>query len=201
MKPAHIAFALAFGLAACGPLVQIGGNAKKPTSLLTLSSTATPRAYAGPSKLADTIGVDVPGVPAALQTLRLPVTTAASQVTYLVGANWAEQPNKQFQRMLVDTIAAAGVPVIDLRQSNVPPARTLSGVLRSFGLDLTDAANPVVRVRFDAQISARPGGDTVSLRRFEATEPAFDQQPVAVANALNRAANRVATEAAAWVAG
>ncbi len=201
MKPPFIAFALAFGLTACGPLVQIGGNAKPPSSLLTLVATATPRPYAGPSRLSDTVGVDVPGVPAPLQTLRLPVTTAASEVTYLVGATWAEQPNKQFQRVLVDTIVAAGVPVVDVRQSNIAPPRTLSGVLRAFGLDVTDAANPVVRVRYDAQINTAHGGETVSLRRFEATEPAFDQRPAAVAAALNRAANRVAAETAAWVSG
>ena len=35
-------------LAGCGPLVQIGGNAPVPASLLTLSATTKPAAYAGP---------------------------------------------------------------------------------------------------------------------------------------------------------
>lgn len=202
MKPHHIALAAGLALSACGPIVQIGGNAKPPGSLLTLRATAAPRAYSGPAARTDTIGIDLPGVPATLQTLRLPVTTNATEVTYLVGATWAEQPNRQFQRLLADTIAAAGLAVVDSRQSRVIPARTLTGTLRDFGLDVSDPANPVVRVRYDAQIVGGPSAPTtVLLRRFEATEPAFDQRPVAVAAALNRAANRMAADITGWAAG
>ncbi|GGE01136.1 hypothetical protein GCM10011529_04300 [Polymorphobacter glacialis] len=186
-------------LAGCGPLVQIGGNSTPPSSLLTLSATAAPRAYDGPAKTADTISVDIPAVPAVLQTLRVPVVTSATEVSYLTAATWAEQPNRQFQRVLADTLAANGLAVIDVRSSNTPPTRQLTGALRVFGLDVSDPANPQVRVRYDAQIAyPRNPGATVTLRRFEAAEPAFDQTPAAVAAALNRAANKIAAEVAAW---
>jgi cholesterol transport system auxiliary component len=212
MKPQFIALLTGLALSACGPIVQIGGNAKPPASLLTLHATATPRPYAGPSNRAETIGVELPGTPATLQTLRLPVNTTASEVAYLAGATWSEQPNRQFQRLLADTLAAAGLAVIDVRQSHVAPARTLTGVLRDFGLDVADPANPVVRVRFDAQIAsaqianaqianARSPQPILLLRRFEAVEPAIDQRPAAVAAALNRAANRMAGEISEWAAG
>jgi cholesterol transport system auxiliary component len=186
-------------LAGCGPLVQIGGNEKPPAALLTLTATATPGPMTkGPVKRADTIGVELPGVPATLQTLRLPVTTSPTEVSYLVGATWAEQPNRQFQRLLADTLIAAGHAVIDIRQSPVAPAQHLSGTLHSFGLDVQDAGSPVVRVRFDAQIVDPRAPQMVRLRRFDAVEPAFDQRPAAVAAALNRAANRVAADVADW---
>jgi len=187
-------------LAACGPLVQIGGNAPPPQSLLTLTATATPLAYGGPARLADTIGVDTPAVPAALQTLRVPVTTGATSVQYLVGASWSEQPARQFQRLLADTIAAGGTPVVDLRQVVVTPPRLLTGSLRAFGLDASDPASPVVRVRYDAQLAGKRA-TAVALRRFETTESVADQSPTAVAAALNRAANGIAAEVAAWVKG
>lgn len=192
----RLSFGLAFALAACGPLVQIGGNAPPPQSLLTLSATASPRAYAGPARPGETIGVDIPAVPATLQTTRVPVATSAIEVTYLVGATWAEQPNRQFQRLLADTLAASGAPVIDQRQSSIAPARQLTGTLRDFGLDVRDAAAPQVRIRYDAQLTGPKGA--VALRRFEASEPAAVQTPTAVAAALNRAANRVAAEVADW---
>jgi cholesterol transport system auxiliary component len=201
MKPQFIAFAAAFALTACGPIVQIGGNAKPPTSLLTLHATAVPRPYAGPAQRADTIGIDLPGVPSTLQTLRLPVTTTATEVTYLVGATWAEQPNRQFQRLLADTLAAGGLAVVDIRQSNIAPARTLTGTLRDFGLDVSNPAEPLVRVRFDAQLANPRVPQSLLLRRFEATEPAPDQRPAAVAAALNRAANRMAADITEWAAG
>ena len=184
-------------VAGCGPLVQIGGNAKPPVSLLTLRATAAPLPYAGPAKLADSIGVDLPVVPGALQTLRLPVTTSDSEITYLVGATWAEQPNRQFQRLLADTLAARGLAVIDSHQSAASPARTLSGTLRECGLDVRSGA--IVRIRYDAQL-ASPGNRSapLALRRFEVTEAAGDQRPAAIAAALNRAANRIAAEVADW---
>ena len=187
-------------LSGCGPLVQIGGNAPIPQSLLTITASATPRAYDGPSRQGDTIGVELPGVPATLQTLRLPVTTSASEVTYLVGATWAEQPNRQFQRLLADTLAASGIPVIDVRQSNLAPARRLTGSLREFGLDVRDPGQPQVRIRYDAQLADPRAPQALLLRRFEASEPAADQRPAAVAAALNRAANRVAADVAGWTA-
>jgi len=188
-------------VAGCGPLVQIGGNSAPADSLLMLSATTPPAAYAGPAATASTIGVEVPAVPLPLQTLRLPVTTTETEVTYLVGATWADQPNRQFQRLLADTLAAKGLAVIDSSQARTPPARSLTGTLRSFGLDVTDPLQPVVRVRYDAQIAGNRTATTVLLRRFETTEPVPVQTPVAVAAALNRAANRVAVEVAGWAAG
>lgn len=186
-------------LVGCGPLVQIGGNSPPAASLLTLSATTPPAPYAGPMPAAATVGVEIPAVPLPLQTLRLPVTTNATEITYLVGASWAEQPNRQFQRLLADTLSARGIAVIDARQASTPPARSLTGTLRAFGLDATDPLNPVVRVRYDAQLSGTRTAATVMLRRFDAAEPAPVQTPVAVAAALNRAANKVALDVAGWV--
>ncbi len=198
MRPSRLFVLALLGVGACGPLVQIGGNAKPPQSLLMLTATAAPRAYAGPSKTGDTVAVSVPVVPGALQTLRLPVVTTNTEVTYLVGAIWSEQPAKQFQRLLVDTLSARGLAVLDRAEGTVAPARLVSGTLREFGLDVRDAASPTVHVRYDAQLTGRPG--QVALRRFDVAEPAQDQSPVAVAAALNRAANKVAGQVADWVA-
>ncbi|KAB7649004.1 ABC-type transport auxiliary lipoprotein family protein [Polymorphobacter fuscus] len=202
MKSA-IVLALSCGalLAACGPLVQIGGNSPPAQSLLVLSATTPPAPYSGATPASATVGVEIPAVPATLQTLRLPVDTTATEVTYLVGATWAEQPNRQFQRLLADTMTAKGIAVVDARQVRTPPVRSLTGTLRSFGLDVTDPANPVVRVRYDAQLSGNRTATNVMLRRFDAVEPVAVQTPLAVAAALNRAANRVAVDVAGWVAG
>lgn len=195
------ALILALALTSCGPLVQIGGNDKPPTSLLTLSATTPPASYAGPAPTSASLAVETPAVPLTLQTLRLPVTTSAIEVRYLTGATWAEQPNRQFQRLLADTLAAKGLAVVDARATRTPPARTLSGTLASFGLDVSDPLNPVVRVRYDAQLGTTRTAPTVMLRRFDVEEPVAAQTPVAVAAALNRAANRVAVDVAAWVTG
>lgn len=186
-------------LAACGPIVQVGGNAPAPDALLVLKSNAPLPDYSGPAAVGDTLGVAVPDVPAELQTLRLPVQVTDTTVQYLAGASWSEQPARQFQRLLADTLAGSGVPVLDTRGGNVAPARQLTGHLREFGLDVRGAAR--VKVRYDAQLAGPRGAGTVALKSFVAEEPVSSQQPAAVAAALNRAANRLAIEVAGWVKG
>ena len=194
--------ALAFGAAACGPLVQIGGNDKAPASLLALRATAVPAAGAGRGTTDPkaTVTVLVPAVPGILQTLRLPVITTDTAVAYLTGAQWAEQPNREFQRVLADTIAARGIPVLDPRQSTAASGRTLSGTLLDFGLDVRNPAAVVVRVRFDAALTGSSGkGAPFAIRRFDASAPVATQNPTDVAIALNLAANEVARDVAAWI--
>ena len=183
-------------LAGCGPLVQIGGNDKPPQTLLTIGATAQAPAYQPGAPLGPTIAVDVPRVPMTLQTVRLPVTTSPTDVSYLVGATWAEQPNRQFRQLLADTLSAAGFAVINRRETSIPPAHVISGTLVLFGLDVSNPAAPVVRVRYDAQLAG--GGKVVGLRRFDAAVPVSSQSPTAVAQALNVAANKVAGEVADW---
>ena len=196
-------------VAACGPLVQIGGNDKAPASLLALRATAVPAAGAPALTTTDpraTVLVLVPAVPGILQTLRLPVTTTDTTVAYLTGATWAEQPNREFQRVLADTIAARGIPVLDPRQATAAGGRTLSGTLLDFGLDVRDPAAAVVRVRFDAALTGPGSGvgakgapSPFAIRRFDASVPVATQNPTDVAIALNTAANAVAADVAAWI--
>ncbi len=192
-------------LAGCGPLVQIGGNDKAPPSLLALRATAVPAAGAtsGTTDARATVLVLVPAVPGTLQTLRLPVTMTDTTVEYLTGATWAEQPNREFQRVLADTLAAKGIPVLDPRQSTAAGGRTLSGTLLDFGLDVRNPAAAVVRVRYDAALTGvgvKGSAPPFATRRFDASVPVATQNPTDVAIALNTAANQVAADVAAWVA-
>jgi len=190
-------------VAGCGPLVQIGGNAKAPASLLALRATATPGPAATTTDPKATVLVLVPAVPGTLQTLRLPVTTSDTTIAYLTGASWAEQPNREFQHVLADTIAARGIPVLDPHQATAASGRTLSGTLLDFGLDVRNPAAAIVRVRFDAALTGAGTKGTAppfAIRRFDASVPVATQNPTDVAVALNTAANQVAADVAAWIA-
>lgn len=193
-----IAAAGSLALAACSPLVQIGGNDEPPEALLTLRSSLAGEPIR-PADSARTLLIERPTVPGAIQTLRLPVTVSDTEVQYLKAANWVEQPAQLFQRLLVDIVGArSGALVIGDRQFNVPAARRLTGQLQEFGLDVRGA--PQVRVRFDALLTGADGRALIA-RRFEAAQPVAAQDPAAVGNALNAAANQVATDVAAWIAG
>ncbi len=185
-------------LAACGPLVQIGGNAKAPVALLTIRASAVPSERGRTVDVSRTFSVVTPTVPGPLQTLRLPVITRDTEIAYLTGATWAEQPNKQFARVLADTLQSRGLAVLGPRSSGAGATRLLSGQLVEFGLDVRDAAAPKVMLRYDALLTG-DGGKTLGLRRFDQSIPVTSQAPGDVAMALNTAANNVAAEVADWV--
>ncbi|MGB7406410.1 MAG: ABC-type transport auxiliary lipoprotein family protein [Pacificimonas sp.] len=181
-------------LAACGPLVQVGGGAAAPDSLLTIASTETPPAVLS----GDPVLIVLPDVPGKLRTTRVPVTTATNEIEYLGEASWIEQPNILFQRLLADRFeAATGRPALDEKNIDIAPMARLSGKLMEFGLDVRNGRQ--VLVRFDADLT-RPDSGLVGSRRFEATAPVSISSGPAVARALQIAANDVAGRAVAWAA-
>ena len=198
LKTPALALVTALAISACGPLVQIGGNDKAPAALMTLRATAAPVASPAPYERSRAVVVQIPAATGALQTLRLPVITTDTQLAYLTGATWAEQPNRQLQRVLADTLEANGVATLDPRAAPLPPGRSLDGTLVECSLDVRNPGRVIVLVRYDAALATNNNGP-VALRRFDATEPVVSQSPADVAVALNIAANRLAGAVAGWV--
>lgn len=197
-RPHRLFLLLPLLAAACGPLVQVGGNTQRPDAVYTLSAAppiAVP-AGAAPVDMTKAVTIDTPSVPGALQTLRIPVTVSDTAIQYVKGAQWSEQPNRLFQRLLADTLVHSGVAVIDQRSSGQTGGRRLTGQLMAFGLDVRDGRQ--VRVRYDATLA---GPEGIRQRRFEREAPVGSADGADVALALNGAANRVAADVAAWVAG
>lgn len=193
-----LALTVLLAVAACGPLVQVGGGGKPPGVLFTLRAPPPAPVVAVAVPIQRTVLIDLPGVSGALQTLRLPVTEADTRVTYLVAAAWAEAPARQFQRVLVDTLAARpGTAALAAGAIDGRADRRLSGTLIEFGLDVR--ATPATHLRFDAVLTG-PDRALIAVRRFERTEPVASNAPADVAVSLNRAANAAAADIAAWVA-
>ena len=148
-----IALAALVALAACGPLVQIGGNAPAPAALLTLRAEPPPAPVAVAATPVDTaraVTVAFPFVPGALRTLRVPVVTTATELQYFPNAQWVEQPPALFRALLADVLTARGVVVLDRRATAAGAGRVLGGELVEFGLDARVAGAAVVRVHVTA---------------------------------------------------
>ena len=188
----YFIIAAALPLSAC-----ISFGAKPPPSLLTLTSTSALSANAGQTVSASqAIGIAVPTVPQAIATTRVPVSVDATAIAYVQNALWVEAPARLFQRLLSETIATkTGKTVLDPKQTALVPAMQLSGQLLRFGVD--EASSNAVIV-YDAVLT-RDAGKTVMTRRFEARSKAATITAKPVGEALNLAANSVASEIAAWV--
>jgi cholesterol transport system auxiliary component len=188
-------------LVALAPAALLSGcisfGAKPPPSLLTL--TAANPAPVGKTETATpdhTMTVNVPVVPQELAVERVPVQASDTSLAYVKDAQWVEQPNKLFARLLAETITArTDWVVLGSEQTRVDPGTQLSGELRTFGID---AASREAVVTYDAAL-LRAGASAVEKHRFEARVPVTEIAAGPAGVALNQAANQVAGEVADWL--
>jgi len=193
LAPALLAPVLFASLSGC---ISFGG--KPPKALLSLTSDAKVPVDQG--KLVrdgDAISVAPPALPAALRNQRVAVLTNGA-FAYLPKAAWVDTPSQMFRSLLAETIEAkTGRFVPDQRNPAITPDTRLGGTLSAFQLL---GGQGRVLIIFDASL-AKSGSDQLRIRRFEATSPVADENAASVSAALNRAANAVASDVAAWVSG
>jgi len=185
---------LALTLSGCSLL----GGGKAPPWLLTLTpDAAAPAQISRVSSAGNTVTINVPVIAKELRTNRVPVQLGPTAVQYVKDLTWVDTPDRLFQALLAETVRrTTNRVVLDGKQTALDPGMLVTGQLNRFGYD--EAAQAVI-VQYDAARSAG-GGAQVETRRFEAQVPAAGDA-ASVAPALNRAANQVAMEAAAWIGG
>ncbi len=183
-------------------LVPLAGcirfGAAPPPSLLTIAPQVQPTVGTGQSSATGrSIVVEVPAVPQSIAGTRVPVQATDTSIAYIKDAQWAEPPARLFARLLSDTLTArAQMVVLSPAQSIDDPSATLSGELRSFGVDATRREAVAI---YDATFM--PAGKTnVEKRRFEARVAVGEIDAAQSAVALSQAANQVAQQVADWVA-
>ncbi len=180
-------------LAALAGCVSFGSS--PPPFLMALSPDQ--QIESGSSRTASmgqAITIQRPEVPQKLITNRLPVQTGETTIAYLTNALWVDTPNELLRALLSEVVAArTGRVVLDPATYSGDPGTIIRGHLHEFGLDAR--TNQVVIV-YDTTITNDSG---VRTRRFEQREPVFAQDAQTVAQALNRAANRMAIEFSDWI--
>lgn len=189
---------IALALSLTGCMGGLLGGGETPPWLLTLTPQAPASENlvrtAGPG---EAVTIAIPVIPKEIRTTRVPVHSGPIAIAYVEDLTWVDTPDRLFQDLLSETVTRmTNRVVLDPNQSALDPGLTITGNLTRFGYDEQEGA---VVVRYDAAM-ARAGGAAVTTRRFEAREPA-DGTAATVAPAINAAANRVAMEAAQWVAG
>lgn len=178
----------------------IGLGGKTPPFLLTLDPEAAPQAGAARTAAeAATLTILIPTAPQKLRTTRIPVQQDDASVTYVKDAQWVEAPQRLFQRLVSETVAArTSRVVLDEGQYLTAPGEQLAGQLMEFGVDARSNEAVVV---FQAMLVSA-GGKTVTQRRFEVREAIGGKvEAKPVGEALTRAANKVAVDVAGWLGG
>jgi len=190
--------ALALGVAGCALGGLLGGGAKTPPTLLTLTpEAADPGPHTRSANAGQAVSIAVPVTAKELRTVRVPVQVSPTQVQYVTNLQWIDTPDRLFKDLVAETVRrTTNRVVLDVNQTALDPGVLVNGKLQRFGYDATTGN---VVVEYDAALSTA-GGARVETRRFVATTPA-DGTAATVGPALNRAANQVAAEVAQWVSG
>ena len=192
-----ITLAAATALAGCSLGSLLGGGGKAPPTLLRLTPEAAPVAIQRSASAGEAVTVAVPIVAKELRTTRIPAQVSPYDVQYLTNPQWVDTPDRLFKDLLAETIRRrTSRVVLDPKLTGLDPGILINGELNRFGYD---AATGSVIVQFDAARST-VGGTRVETRRFEASVPSTDDA-ASVSAAINRAANQVALDVAAWVGG
>lgn len=190
--------ALALSVAGCSLGGLLGGGAKPPPTLLTLTPEAPdPGQIARTANAGQAVTIAVPAVAKEIRTNRVPVQVSPTDVQYVKNLQWVDTPDRLFADLVAETVRrTTGRVVLGPRQSALDPGLLVNGELQRFGYD---AQTGQVVVQYDATLSTE-GGTRVEARRFTATAPA-DGTAATVGAALNRAANQVAGEVTRWIGG
>ena len=191
LRSAMLLATLSASLAAC-----VSFGAKAPPSLLVLTATSSVQGGAAQSgATSDAFIVLLPEVPRKIDTNRVPVQIDGSSIAYLKDAVWADKPARLMQLLLMETISAkTGRLVLNEVDAGGKAQQFLTGSLIEFGIDASSMEAVVV---YDAVKLVR--GQVVEKRRFEARDPVLEVAAAPAGAALNKAANDIAVQIAAWV--
>ena len=191
LRSALLLATLSASLAAC-----VSFGAKAPPSLLVLTATSSVQGGSAQSgATSDAFIVLLPEVPRKIDTNRVPVQIDGSSIAYLKDAVWADKPARLMQLLLMETISAkTGRLVLNEVDAGGKAQQFLTGSLIEFGIDASSMEAVVV---YDAVKLVR--GQVVEKRRFEAREPVLEVAAAPAGAALNKAANDIAVQIAAWV--
>ena len=189
--PALLAFTLA--LSGC-----LGLGGKVPPTLLTLTpATAIPAGTVTSGDPKTAIMVMEPETDQRLAVVRVPVQIDDTNVAYVKNAAWVERPARLFRALLAETLRGkTNALVLEDTQAAANVGVRVSGRLIDMGYD---ARTSSVVVRYEA-IRGGPSGPVVT-KRFESVIPGIEAKPEFIGPALNRAANDVAGQVAAWIVG
>jgi cholesterol transport system auxiliary component len=175
--------------------VSFGGG-KAPAALLVLTAqNAVTQGTKQTGTANQALVVLMPDVPRKLDTNRVPVQVDSSNIAYLKGAIWADKPARLMQLLLMETIAAKNNRlVLNEIDAGGKANEFVSGSLLEFGVDAQASQAVVV---YDAVKLVR--GQAIEKRRFEARENVGIVEAGPAGSALNKAANTVASDIAAWL--
>ncbi len=137
-----------------------------------------------------------PTVVGALDSERIVVRPAPTEITYLAKVQWSDRAPKLIQARLIDSFQNSGrVRSVGMPGSVVVSDLGLVTDLRDFHID---AESGTAVVAMNVQIVGEKSGRVVASKTFEARVPVAGDKADAMVAAINQAFETVATDIVVW---
>lgn len=119
-------------LAACGPIVDLGGASGPPPRIYAVSAQSGAQSQAALSQDAIVL-IEEPFTSSVLDTDRIAVVLPGGEIQFLGGARWSDRPVRMTRRVLQDTLARVdGLTPLGRGALDIPNDYRLKVQLRDF---------------------------------------------------------------------
>lgn len=186
-------------LGGCSALGALGDAAKRQDAY-QLQAPADAVVARGAPRAEDLI-VEIPAASGAIDTDRILIRPAPTQVQYLPGARWIESAPLMIQSALVEGLErSGGFRFIGRKPLGASGDVALVSNLVEFGAVLVPGTEgATVNVRLALRLVREDDAAVVASQTLAASQTAPDTTTPALVDAYDRATARVIAEAVAWV--
>lgn len=147
-----------------------------------------------------TLRVQKPDASDALAGRRLMVTDPDLQLSALAGARWASPVPALWQNHLIAALRADGrIAAVSSDGDNLHAERILGGTLQAFQLQLDDAGEAAVVIRYDATLADAATRRIIASRSFESRQPVANQRTETLVRGFGDAADELAETVTEWL--
>jgi len=199
MRSALLPMALAAALASCSPLPGL----QPPPRLHTLTAAET--FPAGLPRTNEQLLIEAPSATAGLDTPRIALRTAPTNLDYFANVNWTDRAPLMVQGLLVESFERSrGIRAVGRESSLLRSDWVLSAELRDFQAEYPgDPASsvPVVRVGLNAKLVSTQRRSIEAGETFETAVQARDNSIAAVIEAFDQAVDKVLADTVVWTLG
>ncbi|HET7561487.1 MAG TPA: ABC-type transport auxiliary lipoprotein family protein [Rhodanobacteraceae bacterium] len=142
--------------------------------------------------------VATPNISGALNQTGIVVMPSPGEVSVYKGARWSESPALLVRSRLVDAFMAAKLPAVTTDDDHFSSDYTLSGDLRAFQTEYR-SGQPVVVVRYDAQLRRGRSRSLLATRSFVITEQPSGAQVRQIVTAFGVADDQLVAQVVPWL--
>lgn len=188
---------LLFAVPGCSGLVNLPGSGPAP-DLYDLTPKSS---FASETPAVDVqLVIEVPTAPRGLDTDRIALRPAPTQLKYFAGSRWSDRAPKMVQTLLVesfensDKIVAVGPQAVGLRSDYV-----LKTDLREFQAEYFKSETaPDIRVRLNLKLIKMPDARIVASQNFERVITAPGNNTANIVSSFDEALGKVLRRSVEW---